>query len=243
MSEPAVADTRARILQAALAQFAAHGYHRTSIRALAESVGLTKSAVLYHFRSKEDIVTALVEPILDDLETLLRSAADTSADAGRTVLEGMLDIWFEHRYLLRVNLRDLALTLSTASGPFERFQRCMLEVNELVAGPGADLIGRVRAAQAIAMLSDPVVVLADAPDTELRSAILAGVDRLLDTPAEAPPPPWPTPRTGRGRPRALTPADAERAAELHAAGEPVAAIAAQLGVSRATVYRHLKSDQ
>ena len=60
-----------------------------------------------------------------------------------------------------MNLRASGLT---ASKPvFDRFRDGMLKANHLVAGPDADLAAQVRAAQAIAMLSDPVVLFADAP--------------------------------------------------------------------------------
>ena len=52
-------DTRQRILDTALRRFAEQGYAGTSIRDLAEELGLTKAAVHYHFAAKEQIVLAL----------------------------------------------------------------------------------------------------------------------------------------------------------------------------------------
>ena len=54
-------DTRARIQQVALELFAEQGYERTSLREIAERLGVTKAALYYHFKSKEDIVRSLVE--------------------------------------------------------------------------------------------------------------------------------------------------------------------------------------
>ena len=222
------ADTRARILRAALEEFSERGYHATSVRELAERVGVTKTAVLYHFPGKADIVTALAEPLLDDLETAMEKAA-AAADPRAAAIEGLLDVWLSHRYLLRMNLRDLGLTASKAV--FDRFRDGMLKANQLVAGPDADLAGQVRAAQAIAMLSDPVVLFADAPVDELRAAVLDGVARLYGTP--------PAQRGRRGRPSVMSPETVEAAHRLHDAGHPAADIATALGVSRATIYRHL----
>lgn len=224
-------DTRARILRAALEEFSARGYHATSVRELAERVGVTKTAVLYHFPGKVDILTALAEPMLAALEAVLAKAAEVD-DVRRAVLEGLLDVWLEHRYLLRLNLVDLGLTASGAV--FARFRDGMLRANALVAGPDADLAGRVRAAQAIAMLSDPVVLFADVAVPELRAAILDGVDRLFGTSA----PPG-RPRAGRGRPTVMSPEAIEAARRLYDSGHSPADIAAELGVSRATIYRHL----
>jgi AcrR family transcriptional regulator len=242
-------DTRAAILRVSLEEFAARGYHGTSVREIAEGVGVTKTAVLYHFPSKADIVGALADPMLRDLDRALDAAAalaDADADRARwAAIKGMLDVWLAHRYLLRMNLQDLGL----ASGrmDFNRFRDAMIRANALVAGPGPDFAGLVEAAQAIAMLSDPVVLFADAPTAELRAAVLRGVARLLRAPAPEPAPasePVPAPaapgRPRRGRPGVVDPATAEAAQRLYDGGSSAARIAAELGISRATVYRHLR---
>jgi len=227
-------DTRARILRAALEEFSERGYHATSVRELAERVGVTKTAVLYHFPGKAEIVTALAEPMLADLEAALATAAE-AADPRRAAIEGLLDVWLAHRYLIRMNLRDLGLTASATV--FERFRDGMLRANDLVAGPAPDFAGRVRAAQAIAMLSDPVVLFADTPVADLRAAILDGVARLFGGVSG---PPEPAGGKGRrGRPPAMGPETIEAARRLHDAGRTPSDIAAELGVSRATIYRHL----
>jgi AcrR family transcriptional regulator len=64
------ADTRTRILDAARALFADRGYGGTSMRDLAEALGMTKAALYYHFPGKAQILLALVEPLLDELEAL-----------------------------------------------------------------------------------------------------------------------------------------------------------------------------
>ncbi|MBB4946385.1 AcrR family transcriptional regulator [Kitasatospora gansuensis] len=231
MTDP-TPDTRARILRTALAEFSARGYHATSVREIAELVGVTKAAVLYHFPAKADLLAALAEPMLDSLEATL-AAAELRADSEEArwaAVEGMLQVWLTHRYLLRINLHDLALA---APGPgFDRFTAAMLKAGALVAGPAPDFAGQVRAAQAIAMLADPVVLFAEAPTAELQAAVLDGVRRLLG-PAERPP----TARRGRGRPSAVGPEMAATARRLFEAGRTAEEVAAELGVSRATVYR------
>src|SRR5688500_6894985 len=62
MNEPADSraearpDTRARIQAVALDLFTEQGYDATSLREIAESLGVTKAALYYHFKSKEEIV-------------------------------------------------------------------------------------------------------------------------------------------------------------------------------------------
>jgi AcrR family transcriptional regulator len=52
-------DTRQRILDVALDLFTEQGYDGTSLRQIAEQLGVTKAALYYHFESKEDILLAL----------------------------------------------------------------------------------------------------------------------------------------------------------------------------------------
>ena len=52
-------DTKQRILDVALDLFTEQGYDGTSLRQIAERLGVTKAALYYHFESKEDILMAL----------------------------------------------------------------------------------------------------------------------------------------------------------------------------------------
>src|SRR5256886_10805033 len=52
-------DTRSRVQKVALELFAEQGYEKTSLREIAERLGVTKAALYYHFKSKEDIVHSL----------------------------------------------------------------------------------------------------------------------------------------------------------------------------------------
>ncbi|WP_370944696.1 TetR/AcrR family transcriptional regulator [Amycolatopsis sp. cg5] len=53
-------DTRDRIQDVALELFSEKGYDGTSLREIAERLDVTKAALYYHFRTKEDIVQGLV---------------------------------------------------------------------------------------------------------------------------------------------------------------------------------------
>jgi AcrR family transcriptional regulator len=52
-------DTRQRILDVSLDLFTDQGYDGTSLRQIAEQLGITKAAIYYYFESKEDILMAL----------------------------------------------------------------------------------------------------------------------------------------------------------------------------------------
>jgi AcrR family transcriptional regulator len=239
-------DTRTKILKAALELFGRRGYQRTSVREIADRVGLTKTAVLYHFTAKADILAALAEPLIDDLESAVIAAPRPDPLETRwAVVEDLLEVYLAHRQSLRMILQDLAMF--TQGLVFQRFVTAMTTANHLVAGPNPDLGERVRAAQVIAMLSDPVILLADAPTESLRREVLSGVRRLLGEPAPTPEPGTapesgtaPPRRSGGGRPSAMSPEMIDTARRMQASGShTMAGIATALGVSRATLYRHL----
>lgn len=52
---------RDEILDVAEALFTANGYDNTTISAIIESAGIARGTVYYHFKSKEDVLNALVE--------------------------------------------------------------------------------------------------------------------------------------------------------------------------------------
>ncbi|WP_141909650.1 TetR family transcriptional regulator [Micromonospora sp. A202] len=265
-------DTRTRILRAALDLFAEHGYQRTSLRQIGERLRLTKTAILYHFPAKEHLLAALVEPLLADLERLLDAAQTQPTERARwTVLEGWVDVILAHRRPLGMLYHDIALV--GRGDTYHRLITIAMRANDIIAGPDAGRRERVRAVQAVAACSDPVVFFTDVSDEVLRADMLDGVRRLLTAPtadAAGPPaadpagaavrptdpaaaalahasPPDAAPGGGAaarrrqpGRPPALGREQVEAARRMHAAGtHSVDAIAATLGVSRATVYRHL----
>lgn len=62
---------RTDIKRAALFRFAEQGYHATTVRHLAIDLRVTPAAFYYHFKSKDELLTAMIEEILtDDLEVL-----------------------------------------------------------------------------------------------------------------------------------------------------------------------------
>ncbi|MEH0822934.1 MULTISPECIES: TetR/AcrR family transcriptional regulator [unclassified Micromonospora] len=68
--------TRERIQAVALELFTEQGYEKTSLREIAERLGVTKAALYYHFKSKDEIVTSLVDDRLRRMDELIAWAAD-----------------------------------------------------------------------------------------------------------------------------------------------------------------------
>ena len=68
--------TRERIQAVALELFTEQGYEKTSLREIAERLGVTKAALYYHFKSKDEIVTSFVDDRLRRMDELIAWAAD-----------------------------------------------------------------------------------------------------------------------------------------------------------------------
>src|SRR5215216_6279107 len=64
-------DTRERIEQVALKLFVGRGYEKTSLREIAERLGITKAALYYHFKTKEDILGSIFEVVISSVDELV----------------------------------------------------------------------------------------------------------------------------------------------------------------------------
>ena len=91
-------DTRVRIQSVALELFAEQGYEKTSLREIAERLDVTKAALYYHFKSKEDIVRSFTEDYVTDLDELIAwGAAQPRTDETRRLLLGRYSVIVGHR--------------------------------------------------------------------------------------------------------------------------------------------------
>src|ERR1700735_696765 len=95
-------DARARILDSALELFSEHGFDGTTLQQIADRLGFTKAALYYHFRSKDDLLRALIAPAIADLDALLdahEQEADTPAQR-RHFVEDYIDVMLRQRRLI-----------------------------------------------------------------------------------------------------------------------------------------------
>jgi AcrR family transcriptional regulator len=91
-------ETRRQILQAALDLFSAKGYAETSLREIAEKVGISKPALYYHFDSKDDLLVEIITPIKEAMDDLLdRAEATGSPGTARDFFTAYFDVVMEHR--------------------------------------------------------------------------------------------------------------------------------------------------
>ncbi len=97
--------TRRRILDAAQELFAAHGYERTTVKAIASRLDITDPALYHHFRSKREIFESLlVEPGLAGVDGIEGTRFNRDALIDR--LLSMFEAYNQHADLLRMLLRE-----------------------------------------------------------------------------------------------------------------------------------------
>jgi AcrR family transcriptional regulator len=67
-------ETRLAIRRAALTTFGERGFRAATLEEVGARVGLTRGGVLHHYRSKTELLAAVVDPYLQSLDQLLDTA-------------------------------------------------------------------------------------------------------------------------------------------------------------------------
>ena len=101
-------DSRQRFIDAAIRLFARHSFAGTSLQMIADEVGVTKSAVHHHFRTREELLTAVLEPLLGELRSAVEAAEAPRSRSARAerMLTGFVDIVVGNRMLAPVLIGD-----------------------------------------------------------------------------------------------------------------------------------------
>ncbi|CAN7194117.1 TetR/AcrR family transcriptional regulator [Mycolicibacterium frederiksbergense] len=150
------ADTRARLIDAAIALFGRHSFAGTSLQMIADELGLTKAAIYYHFRSREQLLTGVVEPIFRQLETVVDAAETLRSVSARAdaMLCGYAEMAVRHRALVSVLGGDPSVIrqLSAQPGWAELIERQMRLLADVEPGPG----GLVKAAVVVGGIAGAV---------------------------------------------------------------------------------------
>src|SRR5690606_30634811 len=173
--------------------FAEKGFAKTSLREIAERLGITKAALYYHFPSKTDLLRELVQPLMDDVAALLDAAERADRLEPRAFLGDYFDAISRNRAVFMVLLNDIG-TLEELDLVAEIFA-WRGRVHGVLIGPGATAVDAVRATVATGGLQDAAILVAD-PSPQVREAAVEAAYRALS--------PWPRPR-GRHLPGRRTP--------------------------------------
>ncbi len=146
-------DTREQIRRLALQLFAERGYDGTSLREIADRLGITKAAVYYHFKTKEEILASLVNDFFTEIDQLISWAQQQPATPAtreqvlrryHALLGERATEWSRFLQEAQAALRDVSAGEQLRS----RFNR----LADLLVDPGEPIAARLRARLAFVAL-------------------------------------------------------------------------------------------
>jgi AcrR family transcriptional regulator len=149
--DPGEGDTRTRIQRVALELFSENGYEATSLREIAERLGVTKAALYYHFKTKDEIIDSLVNERfarIGELVEWARSQPRTMSNRCE-VLRRYSDLLYqqEHHALVRFFERNQSSMAQHKAGAIMKER--LRELQDQLADPTGPLTTRIRASLAI----------------------------------------------------------------------------------------------
>ncbi|KDE99832.1 hypothetical protein Y900_013025 [Mycolicibacterium aromaticivorans JS19b1 = JCM 16368] len=172
-----VRQTRARIVSVALTLFAEKGYEATSLQDIANEMGLTKPAVFYHYRGKQEILKDLAEPARTALSALLDRARAHPLGPERTeiLVAGLADLFLSRREFARIMAQQAAFreAMRTAVGGPGMLDTLI----EVTYGPDPSLDQRF-AVYSATSVGPALSALGDHPQHELRAVLLRAFRRI-----------------------------------------------------------------
>jgi len=128
---------RARIVQAAIDEFAARGFKGASMDAIAARTHTTRAMINYYFGSKEKIYLAVLEHVYSEIrhaESFLDLEHLAPPEAMRRIVEFTFDYYLSHQYFVRIVVAE-----NQAKGRHLKKSKAMRTLNR----PILDLLSRV----------------------------------------------------------------------------------------------------
>jgi AcrR family transcriptional regulator len=147
---------RARILQAAIDEFASRGFKGASMDAIASRTHTTRALINYYFGSKEQVYLAVLEQVYAEIreaEGDLDLEHLAPAEAIRRIVEFTYDYYHAHQYFVRIVVAE-----NQAKGRHFRKSKAMRTLNRPIIERLARVIERGRAAGTFRRDVDPVEI-------------------------------------------------------------------------------------
>ncbi|MEW2413759.1 helix-turn-helix domain-containing protein [Streptomyces sp. NPDC046866] len=174
-------NTRQRIQDVALELFAEQGYEKTSLREIAERLEVTKAALYYHFKTKEDIIISVFEDLTRPIDELIEWAKqqprtlETKQEVLRRYSRAMAGGAQLYRFMQenQATMRELSIG--------ETVKRRLFTLVELLRNDDGPLTDQVRCTSALFTLHAGMMFLqhveADPEETRL-AALEVAIDLI-----------------------------------------------------------------
>ncbi|MCX5145719.1 TetR/AcrR family transcriptional regulator [Streptomyces sp. NBC_00320] len=180
-------NTRQRIQDVALELFAEQGYEKTSLREIAERLEVTKAALYYHFKTKEDIIISVFEDLTRPIDELIDWAKQQprTLDMKREVLRRYSEAMVAGAPLYRFMQENQATMRELSIG--ETVKRRLFTLVELLRTEDGPLTNKVRCVSALFTLHAGMMFLqhVEGDPEETRLAALEVATDLITQAHEA----------------------------------------------------------
>ncbi|OSP43896.1 TetR family transcriptional regulator [Streptomyces sp. 13-12-16] len=174
-------NTRQRIQDVALELFAEQGYEKTSLREIAERLDVTKAALYYHFKTKEEILVGIFEDLSRPIEDLIEwgrqqpHSLETKQEIIRRYSEALAGAAPLFRFMQenQATIRELSIG--------EMFKTRMLGLRDILMDPEADLVDQVRCVSALFTMHAGMHVLQDVesdPEEKRKAVLEVAIDLI-----------------------------------------------------------------
>jgi len=185
--------SRRQLVEIAIDCFALHGFQGTSIDRIARSAGVTKGALYYHFKDKEDLLLEAVKDRIGEFEVQVRDAVAASDDTHER-LKRVIDACFvtatasNHR---RFIITLMVEALDTNPRLSEQFRKVLRRMRGFLADVVADgqrrgiMRADVQPAEAAALIAGTIMGAEiqhyqDPGEVDLRRVLDAHLRQLAD---------------------------------------------------------------
>jgi AcrR family transcriptional regulator len=170
-------DTKRAIRDAAVRLFVAKGFEETSLREIADAVGITKPSLYYHYASKLELLVAIVNPLLDDLRALADDVEQLTpgVEARRTVLQTYIRTMIRHRDAGEMMLRNAVPIINALADQYPVIFDAKKVLRNWLAGPDPTAVRLLRASAAMEILAVALIsneIAQDAGDDVVEATLL-----------------------------------------------------------------------
>ncbi|MFF8728801.1 TetR/AcrR family transcriptional regulator [Streptomyces sp. NPDC015171] len=154
-------NTRQRIQDVALELFAEQGYEKTSLREIAERLDVTKAALYYHFKTKEEIIVSLFEDLTKPIEDLIEWGRQQphTLETKREIVCRYSQALAGAEPLFRFMQENQATVRELRIG--DTFKDRMRGLRAILINPEAQLVDQVRSLSAMFTLHAGMFVMQD----------------------------------------------------------------------------------
>jgi AcrR family transcriptional regulator len=125
MSTPEIG-LREQILAMAQSLFIQHGYHGLAMREISEAVGVSKAALYYHFKDKEELFLEILRVYLDEVESAIDSILSRPVTCGEQIslfVEYILEQPAEQRAITRLASQEISQVSVESRKAFNQLYR------------------------------------------------------------------------------------------------------------------------